>query len=492
MNPAAQDQSSDVHAASAGKVASSGGRFTNRGIIIQTLVALLEIVNQKPPFDTVTLEPLEGDDQFDFVWTRGVEKHATQVKSSKNPFLPSMIEEWAEKMADARNGEQCKLMLVGPMDTKVSDLKRKGHAGVKIQTLHVGDPDSREELVQLRDSCTAILAKALPHLGLAEGSQQSREDMINELNGDLILKAASGTPTTHEEFCRTLGRWFSKEQKETVNAYPEVVKRVNADLIRYSKAAQILKECDGTLFTKTSQGLELAKHVGSTRIDLLKLIDALAEVISYETDKTVADGVEKLLGGLLVLAVDPEWITATKLKTENGTLEYPGQKFVQNEGDLAINLLNVVLRALVDRPCEFRDLFKSPDSPDEMRFPGKDVLGRGVLAADEQHGIEVRFIVHMQGRLPKNQREHEELRSYAAQQIERAPKTKGRPYYTTDPAYQEHIVDLKGAKIGAKSLQITVCQSATESVFMDNAHNFVSPLHNIESVLVRLRGSSAP
>lgn len=491
MNPDAQYPSSDVHTSAAGKVASSGGRFTNRGIVIQTLVALLEVVNQKPPFETVTLEPLEGDDQFDFVWTRGVEKHATQVKSSKNPFLPSMIEEWAQKMADARNGEQCKLMLVGPMDTKVSDLKRKGHAGVKIQTLHVGDPDSREELVQLRDSCTAILAKALPHLGLAEGSQQSREDMINELNGDLILKAATGTPTTHEEFSRTLGRWFSKDPKGTVNAYPEVVKRVNADLIRYSKAAQILKECDDTLFTKTSHGIELAKHVGSTRIDLLKLIDALADVIANETDKSLADGVEKLLGGLLVLAVDPEWINGARTKSESDTLDYPGQEIVQREGVLAINLLNVVLRALVDRPCGWKELFTSPDAPDELCFPKKDVLGRGVLVADEQHGIEVRFIAHMQGRVPKNQREHEELRSYAAQQIERAPKTKGRPYYTTDPAYQEHIGDLKGAKIGAKSLQITVCQSATESAFMDNAHNFVSPLHNIESALVRLRGPSA-
>lgn len=491
MNSNGPDSSSDVHAAVAGK-ASSGGRFTNRGIIIQTLVALLEVVNQTPPFETVTLEPPEGDDQFDFLWTRGAEKHATQVKSSKNPFQTGKIEEWAQKLADARNGQTCKLMLVGPMDTKVSELQRRGHAGVKIQTLHVSNLDDLPGLEQLRRLGSDLLADFLPTQELSAGTSEQRRDMIDKLNGELILKAASGTPTTRAEFCKTLGRWFSKEPQGTVNAYPDVVKQVNADLIRYHKAAKMLNACDDALFTKASQDIQLAPHVGAAPIDLLRLIDALSEAIENETEKDVAVGVEKLLGSLLVLAVDPVWVLQARPKLETGTFDFPGHSYEQKETpQRGINLLNIALQASADRPGNFEALFEGLDQDDELRLPTKDNLGRHVLPAEEQHGIDRRVVAHMQGIVPHNPQEFERLKIKSVEQIERAIKTRGRPYYTTDPAYKENVPELKGPALGAKSLRITICQGASDSDFMINAHNFVSPLLNIRAALQRLRRTPA-
>jgi hypothetical protein len=44
-----------------------GGAIAIRGLLVQTIVALLDITKANPPFTAITLEPMIGDDQFDFL-----------------------------------------------------------------------------------------------------------------------------------------------------------------------------------------------------------------------------------------------------------------------------------------------------------------------------------------------------------------------------------------------------------------------------------------
>src|SRR5689334_6623751 len=92
---------------------SGGGSVAIRGFLVQTLVALLEIVKSESSFTEITLEPATGDDQFDFVWKNDEGSHATQVKSTVNSFTRTEVEKWANKLRKARTNEKCTLMLVG-------------------------------------------------------------------------------------------------------------------------------------------------------------------------------------------------------------------------------------------------------------------------------------------------------------------------------------------------------------------------------------------
>ena len=47
---------------------SRGGAIAIRGLLVQTIVALLDITKADPPFTEIILEPMVGDDQFDFLW----------------------------------------------------------------------------------------------------------------------------------------------------------------------------------------------------------------------------------------------------------------------------------------------------------------------------------------------------------------------------------------------------------------------------------------
>ena len=61
----------------------SGGQSAIRGFLVQTLIALLEALKDKPPWTSVTLEPNLTSDKVDILWAyRDGSKKAVQVKSS--------------------------------------------------------------------------------------------------------------------------------------------------------------------------------------------------------------------------------------------------------------------------------------------------------------------------------------------------------------------------------------------------------------------------
>lgn len=81
-----------------------GGSVAIRGFLVQTLVALLDLVQADPPVTEITLEPALGDEQFDFVWKDSTGTHATQVKSTTNLFKKPDVEEWARKLGGCTHG----------------------------------------------------------------------------------------------------------------------------------------------------------------------------------------------------------------------------------------------------------------------------------------------------------------------------------------------------------------------------------------------------
>lgn len=88
---------------------SRGGAIAIRGLLVQTIVALLDITKADPPFTEITLEPVVCKDQFDFLWLDAPGSHAIQVKSTENSFTKADVERWAGKLKQARTDEHCRL-----------------------------------------------------------------------------------------------------------------------------------------------------------------------------------------------------------------------------------------------------------------------------------------------------------------------------------------------------------------------------------------------
>ena len=92
------------------------GQDAQRGFIYQTIVAMIECLD-KNDWDEIKLEPETDDDKVDIAfYSNGRLRRAIQVKSTRNSFQESAVENWLEKtVKDAQNegAEDVCLYLVG-------------------------------------------------------------------------------------------------------------------------------------------------------------------------------------------------------------------------------------------------------------------------------------------------------------------------------------------------------------------------------------------
>ncbi len=182
-------------------VKSSGGQVAIRGLLVQTLVALLDIAAADPPFTEITLEPNIGDEQFDFLWKDADGLHATQVKSTVNSFTKAEVERWAKKLQAARTTENCRLMLVGNIPPSLDGLTQIGAVVIEKKNLHLGD---------LLEQAAHRLAKFLAAEEMGEGTADEREMVVHALVSRLEHLSTSATPLNRDAFIRLLAQWIRK------------------------------------------------------------------------------------------------------------------------------------------------------------------------------------------------------------------------------------------------------------------------------------------
>lgn len=104
-------------AASKRQPGTAGGQVGARGYLVQTLIALRDLLDEEHAWTSVTIEPnLAADpaapdqpaadqpaaDKVDILWRYRAGTRAVQVKSSRNPFRQADIERWAGSSATWR------------------------------------------------------------------------------------------------------------------------------------------------------------------------------------------------------------------------------------------------------------------------------------------------------------------------------------------------------------------------------------------------------
>lgn len=187
------------------KVKSGGGAVATRGFLVQTLIALLEILAARPPFSYVTLEPDIGNEKFDFVWTDGLRVFATQVKSSANTISVAEAKKWAESLSIERRTEVCTLCIVGNINPKLQSVSEIN--GVKLDkfNLHLG---------ALVEQAAHRLAIFIDEEGLRSVPAKTVELLVHAITSKLEHLASGATRLSRVQFLEMLCGWIESVSEE--------------------------------------------------------------------------------------------------------------------------------------------------------------------------------------------------------------------------------------------------------------------------------------
>ncbi|MEO8379488.1 MAG: hypothetical protein ABI779_07470 [Acidobacteriota bacterium] len=214
---------------------SRGGAIATRGLLAQTLIALLDITKNSPPFTEITLEPLVGSDQFDFLWKNAAGSHATQVKSTEAMFARAEVEQWAKKLESARTNETCTLVLVGNIAPGLVKLKSVGKVLLKQKPL---------DLDGLIAEAAQRLAEFMESQGLDAGKATERIRGVHAIESRLQHLSTEAKALTREELITLLREWIATAPKTGIR-----VDLSHFDVVKYAPAKLLGREAETELLT---------------------------------------------------------------------------------------------------------------------------------------------------------------------------------------------------------------------------------------------------
>ncbi len=179
-----------------------GGDVALQGFLVQTLIALLEALKDDSPWTSVTLEPDLESEKVDILWVyQDGTKKAVQVKSSKNPFSPTQVKQWADVLQESKAADRYELCLVGPTTPTVAKLGRVGD--VEVPT-----PKSLD-LPAFKSDAAHRLHGLLPKLGLPTRSAGQLDDLVSLLLANLASRSVDRQTLPREALGKLLCRWIS-------------------------------------------------------------------------------------------------------------------------------------------------------------------------------------------------------------------------------------------------------------------------------------------
>lgn len=279
-------------------------------------------------------------------------------------------------------------------------------------------------------------------------------------------------------------------RRDPQNEYPKTVGAVNELLRRNPEVAKFFREHTADFFGGAPSHVQLNGAVGMQRMDLMSVVEPLVAALrglpraGTEFVKTV----EIIIGGLLVLGVDPDWVAAQRALAAEKVLKYSGDDFHKTEGEDTVHFLELVIHALGDSACRFDDVFRSKEVRDFRDIPAHPLVMAGVLAKDRGTEVKRFFIKYIKQRDPLPQ-DVETLFSEVRESMADARNKFGKPYYSTDPGFREHVELIK-RDLALVDLFLILPVGGSESEMVQKAHLLVPRLHELFAEIKRLKAAT--
>lgn len=224
-----------------------GGQEGLRGYIIQTIVGVIESLDDKENWEKVTLEPNEELEKVDVLWEySNNKKKAVQVKSSINDIGYSDASKWIEELKeDMPDASEYQLYLVGSLQRKLkNELKKNNNiineACVKVRALEY-------------DSLNALIVERI------ESFLHKRDQENININVKKIMSVALKDIFIENSL---LGKEFTKEEleKKLIDVIDDIKKQAEKHIFNY-----LLKEKNNYNETFDREHLVIANflnHIG--------------------------------------------------------------------------------------------------------------------------------------------------------------------------------------------------------------------------------------
>ena len=180
----------------------TGGQAAIRGFLVQTLIALLEGLEDGKNWQSVALEPNIESDKVDILWKYPDRSKAVQVKSSRNPFKRADVERWAAELESWREAEEYELVLVGtPGADSVAKMRRSGRVSIL--------PAKNLDIQAFKEQAAFRLEQFMSKYDLAPCEASRRMMLVEALEGHLATLASTGKERTRSELVELLTGWVS-------------------------------------------------------------------------------------------------------------------------------------------------------------------------------------------------------------------------------------------------------------------------------------------
>lgn len=176
--------------------------MATRGLLVQTLIAILDAVDDQRAWTSVTLEPNVDSEKVDILWKYRDGAKAVQVKSTQNAFSRADIHRWAAELEGWKQADQYELVLVGTPESKaVAQIREAGRVAV---------PQAKNmDLGAFQEQAAHRLEKFLRGNGLPPGDARSREMLVDALAGRLATHSTQGRPMARARLVSLLKGWLS-------------------------------------------------------------------------------------------------------------------------------------------------------------------------------------------------------------------------------------------------------------------------------------------
>lgn len=198
---------------------STGGADATRGLIVQALAAMLDLLDPKNDIHEITLEPKMEHNQFDFFWKSSSGSCAKQVKSSVNAFQKPAAKKLAREIKDRSPHAHCSLVLIGPVSGGLHPGSIIEGVELELHTLN---------LASLVEQAAHRLGKFLESQKLPPGNSSYREFLVHGLESKLLHLGAASSAISRNKLTALICEWISttgSQQSIVLKVSPEMAQK---------------------------------------------------------------------------------------------------------------------------------------------------------------------------------------------------------------------------------------------------------------------------
>lgn len=185
-----------------------GGNAGIRGYIIQTIIAVLEAIDEDVKWETITLEPTDESEKVDIRLKYPDNTiRLYQVKSSQNLIRYSQAEKWCNELKEySPNAEIHELSLIGNVDSKLSKTNEiEGVVIADIKPLNIQ---------MLKDQASTKIDRYYESKNKSKVSSKVRELIVLALTSKFATSSIVGHEIHKSEFDKLLSNWISDIEKQ--------------------------------------------------------------------------------------------------------------------------------------------------------------------------------------------------------------------------------------------------------------------------------------